>query len=52
VGVLVEGVVELGWVTSDREADVVTARLGGRVAHPPAAAAPSRVAAVTVASSA
>ncbi|MGZ4777495.1 MAG: hypothetical protein ACXVYW_19540 [Oryzihumus sp.] len=40
-----------GWVTGDRDATVVTARLGGPEAHPPAAAAPSRVAMVTDASS-
>jgi len=44
-------VVDAGGVTADRDATVVTARLGAPEAHPPAAAAPSRVATVTEASS-
>jgi len=40
-----------GCVTGDRDATVVTAPRGGPEAHPPAAAAPNRVAAVTEASS-
>src|SRR6478672_9350749 len=48
---VVEDAEDGGAVTGDLDATVVTARLGGPEAHPPAAAAPSRVAAVTEASS-
>ncbi|MGN6636226.1 MAG: hypothetical protein ACTHJ6_12335 [Oryzihumus sp.] len=51
VGDVVEDVEDGGAMTGDLDATVVTARLGGAEAHPPAAAAPSRVAAVTEASS-
>ncbi|WP_246092075.1 hypothetical protein [Oryzihumus leptocrescens] len=55
VGVTTVGLVDVvgdgGCVTGDRDATVFTARLGGPESHPPAAAAPSRVAAVTEASS-